>query len=284
MERYQDRVERVRVHIRENLSGDLSLDALSDVAAMSRFHWHRVFAAMTGETLAEAVRRARLNRAAVLVVTTAEPVAVVARRCGFDNLQVFNRNFRAAFGMTPAALRNSGARQPPRLTGPIQPFSRGERPMSDFTIRDEPAFEVAAIPHHGDYTKIGAAFSRHWDLVMQHGLADRMRAGIGLYYDDPAVVPEAELRSHAGCEVIPGTPLPEVFDRVAFPAGRVAVLTYKGPYDGIPAAWRELYGHWLPGSGAEAADRVPYERYLNAMHDTAPADLLTEIVVPLKGA
>jgi AraC family transcriptional regulator len=156
--------------------------------------------------------------------------------------------------------------------------------MSEFLIRDEPAFEVAALPHHGAYNEIGAAFGRQWELVMQHGLADRMGAGVGCYYDDPSVVPEAELRSHAGCEVVPGTPLPECFDRIVFPAGRVAVLTYKGPYSGIPAAWRELYGQWLPDTGEEVADRVPYERYLNAMHNTAPEDLLTEIVVPLKKA
>ena len=73
MERYQDRIERVRVQFPENLSGHVSLDALSLVAAMSRFHWHRVYSAMTGETLADAVRRARLNRPAVLVMTTADP-------------------------------------------------------------------------------------------------------------------------------------------------------------------------------------------------------------------
>lgn len=49
---------------------------------MSRFHWHRVFRALTGETVAELVRRERLNRAAVLVVMGAAPLAAVARTCG----------------------------------------------------------------------------------------------------------------------------------------------------------------------------------------------------------
>nr|MCU0854535.1 AraC family transcriptional regulator [Paracoccaceae bacterium] len=49
---YEDRLLRVLDHIAENPAGDLSLDALADVAAMSRFHWHRVFHAMTGETAA----------------------------------------------------------------------------------------------------------------------------------------------------------------------------------------------------------------------------------------
>lgn len=57
------RILRVLDYIHDNPTGDLSLDALADVAAMSRFHWHRVFRAVTGETLAQSVRRMRLNRA-----------------------------------------------------------------------------------------------------------------------------------------------------------------------------------------------------------------------------
>lgn len=54
---YEVRLLRVLAHIHDHVDGDLSLDALADVACMSRFHWHRVFRAMTGETLADAVRR-----------------------------------------------------------------------------------------------------------------------------------------------------------------------------------------------------------------------------------
>lgn len=62
---YEARLLRVLDHIYRNPEGDLSLDALADVVAMSRFHWHRVYQAMTGETCAEAVRRIRMHRAAV---------------------------------------------------------------------------------------------------------------------------------------------------------------------------------------------------------------------------
>ena len=54
---YEDRLRRVIDYIYDHAGEDLSLDTLADVAAMSRFHWHRVFRAMTGETCAKAVRR-----------------------------------------------------------------------------------------------------------------------------------------------------------------------------------------------------------------------------------
>ncbi len=44
-----------------------------------------------------------------------------------------------------------------------------------------------------------------------------------------------------------------------------------------------MYGVWLPESGEEPGDAPPHEVYLNAPQDTAPDDLLTDVVVPLKG-
>ena len=76
----EKRLLRVFDHIHDNPAGDLSLDALSDVAAMSRFHWHRVFRAMTGETLAQAVRRIRMQRASYLLVMTDEPLAAQSQQ------------------------------------------------------------------------------------------------------------------------------------------------------------------------------------------------------------
>ena len=154
--------------------------------------------------------------------------------------------------------------------------------MSDVIVRNEPAFEVAALAHAGPYFEIGRTFVRHWDLIVEHNLVGKHGHGVAFYYDDPSTVPAADLRSHAGVIIETGLPLPDIFDRLTIPAGRVAVLTYKGPYIGIPGAWEALYGGWLPGSNEKVADRVPYERYLNEMYNTAPEDLLTEICLPLK--
>jgi AraC family transcriptional regulator len=105
---------------------------------------------------------------------------------------------------------------------------------------------------------------------------------ICLYWDDPAAVPVADLRSHAGLPVTGDGPLPAGFDDLALPAARCAVLTLVGPYDGIPAAWAWLYGRWLPASGEEPADHAPWEEYPNGPADTAPAALVTRICVPLR--
>ena len=58
---YQQRILRVLTHIQAHLDEPLDLEELARVACFSSFHFHRVFAAMTGETIADHVRRLRLH-------------------------------------------------------------------------------------------------------------------------------------------------------------------------------------------------------------------------------
>lgn len=83
---YEQRVLRVLRYINENPAGDLSLDVLAEVALMSRFYWHRVFQAMTGETCAQAVRRIRLYRAATWLRNETDSISGIAKRVGYPNV------------------------------------------------------------------------------------------------------------------------------------------------------------------------------------------------------
>jgi AraC family transcriptional regulator len=275
---YAARIDRVTRHIQTHLADDLSLDSLADIAAFSRFHFHRVFAAMTGETVAEAVRRARLNRAAVLVVTSPVPFARIAAEVGYPNTQSFARAFRTAFGTTPAARRRLR-----RLPPPLIPLNPGDLPMHPVTFETLPARRLVALPHHGAYTAIGATCVAFWDKAPAAGLGPRLQGPlVCIYYDDPSAVPVGDLRSHVAVAVGDAAPLPAGFDDIALPGGRCAVLTMTGPYSGIPAAWSWLYRQWLPASGHEPADSAPWEEYPNSPMDAPPEALITRICVPLR--
>lgn len=273
--RYEDRLHRVLGYIHDNPAGDLSLDALADVAAMSRFHWHRVYHGMTGETCAQTVRRVRLHRAACWLVQTDWPVGEIAARVGYDSTQALSYAFGRDFGLSPSAFRKRGA-----LVAPLTLKDRKDHDMFDVEMRDVPAVRLAALAHKGPYLEVGRAFEQLGALMSARGLWGDVRGMSGVYYDDPNAVDAADLRSHAGV-VWAGADVPEGLEEVGLPAGRAAVLTFKGPYSGLKAAYDHLFGVWLPGSGQEAADVPVSENYLNAPQDTAPDDLLTEIVLRL---
>jgi AraC family transcriptional regulator len=271
------RLLRVLDHIHDNPAGDLSLDALSDIAAMSRFHWHRVFRAMTGETLAQAVRRIRMQRASYLLAMTDQPLAEIAASVGMDNLASFNRCFAEHFLMSPAAFRKRGELRPFVRT----PLNRRD-PMHPVSIRSEAPIRLAALPHKGAYHEIARAFQRLSALMASRDLFRRSGRMIAAFYDDPQSTAEPDLRSHAGFELTKAADLSAPLEDVTLPGGRQAVLTYTGPYAGLPAAYDELFGIWLPQSGEEPADAPSFEVYLNSPMDTAPEDLVTELHLPLK--
>jgi AraC family transcriptional regulator len=101
-------MRRVIEHVYDHLDQPLDLNALADVAHLSPHHWHRVYHAMCGETLAQAVKRLRLHRAAGELANGATPIARVGERAGYPNLQSFTRMFKAEYGLPPAAFRSQG--------------------------------------------------------------------------------------------------------------------------------------------------------------------------------
>ncbi|PIE15696.1 MAG: AraC family transcriptional regulator [Rhodobacterales bacterium] len=273
---YEKRLLRVIDHIYENVDQDLSLDALADVAAMSRFHWHRVFHAVTGETCAAAVRRIRLHRGACWLVQRDWSQEEVARRLGYGSQQSFIRAFRSAYGVSPGAFRKIGKIELPQMLR-----RKGDLKMFPVEIQNAPKRRLVGLPHRGAYMDIGQTFEKLSAIVTSRNLWPQVRGMLGMYFDDPDAVAEAELRSFAGVDVAEDLPLPEGFEELRIAAGPVAVLHYKGPYAGLKEAYTYLYGEWLPNSGRELSDQPCYEVYLNSPDDTAPADLLTDICVGL---
>jgi len=154
--------------------------------------------------------------------------------------------------------------------------------MYTVTITEGPARRLFAVPHKGAYNAIGAAFDALGTIVAARNLWPHAQGMVAVYYDDPNSVPEADLTSHAGLVVDAAAVLPDGLQEMRLPGGKMAVLRFKGPYSGLKAAYDYLYGVWLPGSGEEAADSPPFEDYINNPMDTAPADLLTDICVPIK--
>ena len=276
MSQYEDRLLRVIDYIHRNPAGDLSLDALADVAAMSRFHWHRVFRAMTGETCAQAVRRIRLHHAACEIARGDRPVDLIAAGVGYSDRDSFDRAFLAQYGVTPAAFRGRGA---PR---PILPPRKAATLMYPIEIRETPSRRLIGLPHRGAYFRISEAFARLGVLMQTRELYGQVGPMVGLFYDDMSQVPEAELRSFAALVAPDDLPLPEGLEEVRTPGGDHAILTHRGPYATLSDAYDYLFGTWLPASGREPADAPAYEYYHNDPTDTAPADLLTDIGLPLK--
>lgn len=273
------RLARVYAAIHANPGVEHSLDALADVAAFSRFHFHRVFRSVTGETVADAVRRVRLHRASIDLVQTQDAIAGIGRRYGYGDAAAFSRAFKAAYGKSPAVFRSDGL----EIAARADPLGeQGDPTLFDVTIETFEARRFVGLEHIGPYATIGEAFDRLWNTLATQGLMPVIRGAAAVYLDDPSSVAPEALHSLAGGYVEDGLPLPDGFVERAQPAGRYAVLHFTGPYSGLEAAYQWLYGTWLTQSGAQPAEAPCWEIYDNSPMDTAPNDLKTRILLPLQ--
>ena len=205
---YKERILRVLTHIQEHLDEALDLEELARVACFSSFHFHRVFAAMTGETIADHVRRLRLERAAMELRSGAKQVIQVALDAGYEAHEAFTRAFKAAYGVSPAEFR--------RATGPIAILAapsgvhfRPGVPLTTFNTnhittkvmkvitRKIKPMRVAYLRHVGPYED---ARQTWFDLMARLSADKQIRKRsvyIGIGHDNPSVTPAAELRYDA---------------------------------------------------------------------------------------
>jgi AraC family transcriptional regulator len=274
---FEARLLRVLAYIHDNLDGDLSLDVLAGVACMSRFHWHRAFRAVTGETPADAIRRIRLLKAANALVREDTPLAEIAVSHGYADPASFSRAFRAFHQMSPGEFRDRGV-----LVANELRRNPGADKMYPVTIETLPAARAAGVLHTGAYAGIAGAFQQLGGILASRNLFARTRALFAVYHDAPDSKPEAELRAHVaviiGDDFPPALPGLDYFDLAG---GRHAVLQHTGPYATLGAAYEWFYGKWLPQSGEEPRDAPPVELYVNDPRTTPPDRLRTDIRLPL---
>jgi AraC-like DNA-binding protein len=110
------RIGRALQHADRAADEPLDLDQLAGAAAMSRYHFLRVFRRVVGETPYQYVLGLRLARAAARLLATGDPVSRIAFEQGFGDLSTFNSSFRDRFGTTPTAFRSQ--RQTGSATSP----------------------------------------------------------------------------------------------------------------------------------------------------------------------
>src|SRR5579863_7792607 len=105
---YAQRIDRVIDYLRGNLHRPVKLAELADVACFSEFHFHRIFTAVSGETLNNFTNRLRLEKAARLLRYSEQSLTDIALDCGFSSSATFSRAFRSGYDTSPSQFRKSG--------------------------------------------------------------------------------------------------------------------------------------------------------------------------------
>ncbi len=96
---------KVRDYIHDNVTEDISIDALSLVANMSKYHLIRMFRNQFGLTPHKYIFNLKVNRARDFL-EAGKPPSEVAQEFGFFDVSHLNRHFKRSFGITPKQYQN----------------------------------------------------------------------------------------------------------------------------------------------------------------------------------
>ena len=316
-EEYTARVNRVIDYIEANISENLSLTELADVAHFSPFHFHRIFHGMVGETLNDFIQRIRVEKAAAkLVLNPRNSITEIALDCGFSSSSAFARSFRETYGMNASDWRSGGHLQYSKNSEAVskdrQPVSnigkdfnvslyhnqdmnnqlwmvkmKNKEIQTNVEVKDMPELHIAYIRHIGPYKGDQELFGRLFNKLMAwagpRGLLHFPETKVmTMYHDNPDITDESRLRTDACITVPEDTQVEGEIGKTKIPAGKYAVAHFEITPDQYQDAWNAVYGGWLPESGYQPEDGPCYELYLNDPKQHPEGKHVVNICVPVK--
>lgn len=274
---YRERVAAVVAAIVADPMAEHRLEDLARLAHFSPFHFHRLYNAAAGESVAATVRRVRLALATRSLAQDDSSITQVGQASGYESPQAFTRAFRGFTGQSPrefrehmrAVILDAGG-----AAGTEDVAMPGHVP-----VVERAGQQVFALRHRGPFSTIAHTHRRLRAIASDRAVS----SWLGLSCGDPDF--PRQFSYHAALTAPESWPRHETeIEVLDVPAGLYAVHMLAGAHTRINAAVHALYAQWLPGSGYEPDDRPMIENYLNSPRQVAPAALRTELLVPVRPA
>ncbi|QKX06744.1 helix-turn-helix transcriptional regulator [Aquimarina sp. TRL1] len=96
-------------YILANIEKDLLLDDIGYTAALSSFHFLRLFKAVYKKTPHQFIMQERLKKACYLLKNSSKTIDEISIASGYKNHSAFSRNFKRHTGLTPLSFRLYGS-------------------------------------------------------------------------------------------------------------------------------------------------------------------------------
>jgi AraC family transcriptional regulator len=314
---YTARINRVLDHVETHLHEELRLRDLARVACFSEFHFHRIFAAMTGETPNRFIQRLRVEKAAGRLITNRKvPITTVALDCGFSSPAAFARAFRAHFAMSASQWRAGGwkdrkigqtdrklrdtlrnLREALQVSSPyLDPTSnhlrwriemKGQSTLTaEVEVIEREPVQVAYIRHTGPYAGDGDLFAGLWERLCRWAgprglLQPPTTEMLCIYHDSPEITEQDKLRLSVCVSVPAGTEVDGEVGTMTVEGGQYAAARFELHPHEYGDAWNSFYG-WLPDSGFQPDDRPAFEQFLGDPKDHPEGKHTVAIHVPVR--
>jgi AraC family transcriptional regulator len=266
---YIQSVYKVIFYIEQNYGYELTLEELASVAGFSKYHFHRIFKSIIGETLSDYIRRVRLS-STTLKLKTNQKISHIAMNSGYETNASFSKAFKKHFGVTPTEFsKNAKTKKGNNMLEP-----------EIIEIKDIELFYVRAT---GEYRQ---SVEESWNKIIEYAynnkLSGKIKARYGIAHDNPNVIESVKIRYDACIETddIGLEPDGDIASKI-ITSGTYAKFLHRGSYENLDKA-QEALSNWIIDSGVVLRDKPVFHKYLDLdPREMKPESLQTEIYVPI---
>lgn len=272
---------KVLVYIEERCDEPMNLEKMAEIACISPYYFHRLFRAYMGETLADYIKRLRLQVAEERLRYTDDPITEIALDAGYETPSAFTKVFNQVMGQSPREYRKI---MQPLFQAIINRMGPGQHTQlkPEYVTREKE--KVLFVRRVGDYRETPwQAFAALDEFLEKEGKKSKVKGYYSFALDNPQVVERHKCRFDA-CVALSddSSPKGEVGQRT-LPGGRFAVFTHRGPYTELEETFIKIFIYWYPTVKATLADADPFCKYINVADPTIPdSDRETKCYIPLE--
>ena len=274
---YVQRINKVVAYINNHLDETLDLKTLANEAALSDFHFHRIFKALKGEAIGGYITRLRLEATARLLRYTALTIEEIAFNIGYETPASLSKAFKKQYGISPTEYRTN--KDTYIMKKEIINPDLALKVPKIVTLEPKNLIYVALT---GDYGSLdyGKAYEQLWAVIKAQKLFTKGIESICISYDDPKIT-EGSLQRSDVCLAIhkSATPQDEVSCKT-LAGGKYAVFFYQGSYENLSQVY-DTAVRWVIDHQYTLREEPFFEKYLNDARRTPKEKLKTEIYIPI---
>lgn len=248
--KFLEDTNRIVTFIENNLDDDIWLDDIMQLTRLSKFHYSRIFKALTGITLSEYIRRRKLSCAALDLVETKKAIIDIAFACGYESQAAFTRGFKAMYGFTPKAYRLNKMHfanlDQVIFNEAILSLKKGEDRIEPIFI-ERGKINIVGLQYRGDNSK--REIPKLWSRLalrmaeIKNAANSNFSYGFETYGDDRK---DSNVLTYvAGVEAGAEDPLPPGLVSVEIPANQYAAFPIAAIIEEVPKTIRRIYGELL---------------------------------------
>jgi AraC family transcriptional regulator len=282
----------------ENLDTNLSLETISKVACFSPFHFHRIFKAITNETLNSYINRKRIEKVASVLTHKPEvSITELSLLFGFNSNSSLTRAFKKYYSISPSEFRRQKNNRFSKISK-IESKNGQERVVFEeyicsidnlknwiemnakIEIREIAKLELAYVTSIG-VQNITTAYDTLVKWATPLGMLKYTDTKmVTIYHDSFKTTNSEKVRMSACITLIEPVKVSGNIGRTSIEKGKFIVGSFVIGLIEFEKSWNSLFV-WMAENGYKKADRDPFEIYHNDYRVHPKKKCIVDYFIPI---